>query len=623
MSTATKRKRERRSDRRKARNLALTPDERKALDLAAQTIQAEPSCFACKEFKGENGSGKSLSPPIAAERMRRLSIAAIRVSKDNPRECPTQEGLAGLVDSIRAHGVVQPIIVRPTSEHDERLFVFEIVAGERRWRAAGLAGLQEIPAIVRVLDDRQAREVRALENLQREDLTPIEEARCYQALLCPKGPDAPTQEQLGKRLGVSQPQIAASLALLKLPKKWQERIASGEIPPTHARFLTPFRDRPQILQSIHEEIESVEGGIGSLQTFAATVYWAAKEATVEINGGDHKWDPRLHECIPRFTPTPEERKQLDVIEIRCGDGEPVEVACNVKLWHKLQDRFAKKFVAEKLAKRGKKAQKAEDNSAPGDSPGAEKSSPKKPPTGAKLKAQAEADRRWAEEATKRTARAVRQWRVDWLAKLIADRLGERLAAKDRERLLLYFAASDLYFAAGDCFPQNLSASRSKEIRGARHESLAKILRAAGGVLEKGDLWPAIVSKGDIDNVLSWLRARFWDAEEKGPVQEVPAIDVERIAAHLGVDPAAAWKADQKADIGEGFWNLHTKEQLLELGKELGVHFDAAEQKTAMIKRLMTAAKPLAMPRELAGEKRKRKKAMRPKLSSEGEVRYVD
>jgi ParB/RepB/Spo0J family partition protein len=583
MSTATKRKRERRSDRRKARNVALTPDEHKALDLAAQSIEAELN----KDISPTILPGHAAAPRCGVEAMRRILIAAIRVSKDNPRECPTPESLAGLVESIRAHGVVEPIIVRPTSEHDERLFLFEIVAGERRYQAAGLAGLQTIPAIVRVLDDRQAREVRALENLQREDLTPIEEARCYRALL--EGPGAPTQEELGKRLGISQPQISARLALLRLPKKWQGRIASGDIPPTHARLLIPFADRPEILKAVERRFGE-KGPLPALTDFAEEVQWMLADCTQELVGSAG-YDARIREEIPRFTPTAEQREKLDVIEIEGCDGERCEAACNTKLWDELQKEFREGYVAEKLAKRDKKAA---GKLTPGvfrkDTGGAEE----KPPTAAELKVQALVDRGRARETAERTARGVAEWRTDWLRKLIAQRLGQKLEPEARERLLLYFAASDR-------FPQNLSASCCQGIRGERHKSLGKILRAAGGVLEKGDLWPAIVSKGDIANVLSWLQARFWDAEEKGPVQEVPAIDVERIAAHLAIDPAAAWKADQKADIGEGFWNLHTKEQLLELGKELGVHFDAAEQKTAMIKRLMTAAKPLAMPRELAGK----------------------
>jgi len=564
------------------RRRTLTPGERQALDLVGQAVNAELIADLIKE---ENGNSKSLSPPpIDIEGVRRILIAAIRVSKDNPRECPTPESLAGLVESIRAHGVLEPIIVRPTSEHDERLFLFEIVAGERRYRAAGLAGLQEIPALVRVLDDRQAREVGAVENLQREDLTPIEEARCYRSLL--EGEGAPTQEELGKRVGVSQPQISARLALLKLPEKWQKRIGSGEIPPTHARFVMPFRERPQILKSIEERI-AMGMGVGSLAEFGNDVHEAARSHTRRI-GGDGFYEWKIYKDVPRFTPTPEQRKALDIIEI-LDDGEgddTVEVACNVKLWNKLQAEFADRFIKEELAKRTKKGEGGQ-----GDKGTRGKGDKPKPSTAAELKAQAEADRRRAKEAAERTANGMAEWRVDWLGKLIADRLGKGSDANEREQLLLYFAASDR-------FPAGVYARQNQSIRGERHKSLAKILRVVGGV---GDLWPAIENEGDMDNVLSWLRGRFWDAEEKGPAREVPAQDVERIAVFLGVDPAAAWKGDQKADAGEGFWNLHTKEQLLDLGKELGVHFDAQLTKAVMIKRLMTAAKPLAMPRELAGK----------------------
>jgi ParB family chromosome partitioning protein len=141
------------------------------------------------------------------------------------------EALDELQASIKVHGVLQPILVRPVAGHPGH---FELVAGERRWRAAAAAGLKAVPALIRHLDDQGALEAALVENLQREDLNPIERARAYERLSAAFGL---TQEDIAGRVGRSQPAVANSLRLLLLPAEIQASLESGRISEGHARAL--------------------------------------------------------------------------------------------------------------------------------------------------------------------------------------------------------------------------------------------------------------------------------------------------------------------------------------------------------------------------------------------------
>jgi ParB family chromosome partitioning protein len=135
---------------------------------------------------------------------------------------------ADLVESVRRHGVLQPILVRPVLDG------FEVVAGDRRWRAAEAAGRATIPAVVRPLADREALELALVENLQREDLRPLDRARAYRKLIDDFGM---TQEQVAERVGKSQPSVANSVRLLQLPPQVQASLEAGRITEGHARAL--------------------------------------------------------------------------------------------------------------------------------------------------------------------------------------------------------------------------------------------------------------------------------------------------------------------------------------------------------------------------------------------------
>ena len=171
-----------------------------------------------------------------------LRISDIEPRRDQPRKTFEREALETLADSIAAYGVLQPIIVR------ENALVpgfYEIIAGERRWRASKMAGLTEIPAIVFDGDELKAAQVALIENIQREDLNPVEEAFGYGALIEKFGL---TQEQVAKQVGKSRPAVANMLRLLDLPDEVLEMLKAGDITAGHARALLGLDDDEQIIK---------------------------------------------------------------------------------------------------------------------------------------------------------------------------------------------------------------------------------------------------------------------------------------------------------------------------------------------------------------------------------------
>ncbi len=158
-----------------------------------------------------------------------LPLSEIAPDKGQPRKNFDDEALTELASSIAEHGVLQPIVVRPSPTGE-----YQIVAGERRWRAARLAGLTEIPVVIREITDAQAMEIALIENLQREDLDPVEEAMGYQQLMERCGY---TQEAAAVRLSKSRSAVANSLRLLNLPQVVQELLRTGQLSAGHAKAL--------------------------------------------------------------------------------------------------------------------------------------------------------------------------------------------------------------------------------------------------------------------------------------------------------------------------------------------------------------------------------------------------
>ena len=161
-----------------------------------------------------------------------LPISQVESCSSQPRKHFDEASLAELADSIREHGIIQPLTVRKLASG-----YYQIIAGERRWRAARLAGLQEVPVIVMEADDRKAAELAMIENLQREDLNPIEEANGYKVLMSEYGL---TQEEVAQRVGKSRPAVANALRLLNLCPPVRAMVEDGRLTNGHARALLPL-----------------------------------------------------------------------------------------------------------------------------------------------------------------------------------------------------------------------------------------------------------------------------------------------------------------------------------------------------------------------------------------------
>ncbi len=167
----------------------------------------------------------------AARATKLIPVASIRPGTFQPRRNFTKDEMDELVASVRQQGVLQPVLLRKDPRNPQG---YELIAGERRWRAAQLAQLHEIPAVVRELNDRQSLEAALVENLQRSDLSDIEEARAYRRLMDDFGH---TQEKIAEALGKSRPYVANAIRLLELPERVQQMIETGAITAGHGRLL--------------------------------------------------------------------------------------------------------------------------------------------------------------------------------------------------------------------------------------------------------------------------------------------------------------------------------------------------------------------------------------------------
>ena len=195
----------------------------------------------------KGGLGKGLDALFAdnatedAQGAVKLRVSEIEPNKAQPRKTFDEKALTDLAESIAQHGILQPLLVRPLPNGG-----YQLVAGERRWRASRMAGLTEVPVIIRELTDKETMELALIENLQREDLNPIEEAEGLQLLMENYGL---TQEEASKRVGRSRPAVANSLRLLNLPEPVQEMTRMGRISAGHARALLAFEDTDKLIET--------------------------------------------------------------------------------------------------------------------------------------------------------------------------------------------------------------------------------------------------------------------------------------------------------------------------------------------------------------------------------------
>lgn len=207
-----------------------------------------------------------------------IRISEITPNKEQPRKDFSLAALEQLAESIREHGVIQPIILRPLASGG-----YQIVAGERRYRASRMAGLTELPAVVRDLSDVQTMEIALIENLQREDLNPIEEALGYRQLMEEFGM---TQDQVAKRVGKSRPVISNSLRLLNLPDAVLQQVREGSISAGHARALLSFDEEQKAIE-LADRIIKQHLSVRDVEKLVAKPKSASKTG---LNSRDHFYD---------------------------------------------------------------------------------------------------------------------------------------------------------------------------------------------------------------------------------------------------------------------------------------------------------------------------------------------
>lgn len=217
--------------------------KRKALGRGLSAILSEPF----RETTEPSPIVPGLEQAVVHERLRDLSVDVLRPNPHQPRMVFDDEALQSLSSSIKAHGIIQPLVARPVPQEDG---IFELIAGERRLRASKLAGLTVVPVVILEAQELTALELALVENLQRADLDPIEEATAFQSLMTQFGL---TQEEVATRVGRSRSAIANTVRLLQLSDTLRELIAKGDLSAGHARCLLALED-PTARTALAEEI---------------------------------------------------------------------------------------------------------------------------------------------------------------------------------------------------------------------------------------------------------------------------------------------------------------------------------------------------------------------------------
>ena len=219
----------------------------------------------------------------AEDGIKMVRVSAIEPNRGQPRKEFDSESLSELADSIREHGVLQPLLVRrmPGASLDEESY--QLVAGERRWRAARMAGLSEVPVVVREMSEAEVLEFALIENLQREDLNPLEEAGGYQELIDTFGL---TQEEVARKVGRSRSAVANALRVLKLPQELHPYLRDGDLTAGHAKALLTVKERGKMLKLAEITIE--QGlSVREVERRAARLNEASEEADLVPIIHDH------------------------------------------------------------------------------------------------------------------------------------------------------------------------------------------------------------------------------------------------------------------------------------------------------------------------------------------------
>lgn len=215
----------------------------------------------------------------------KVNINDIEPNRDQPRKYFDETALSELADSIAMHGVIQPLLVRPISDGG-----YQLIAGERRWRASRMAGLSEVPVFIREMTDKEAMEFALIENLQREDLNPIEEAEGFRLLM---ETYSLTQAQAAERVGKSRPAVANALRLLALPETVLDMVKEGVLSSGHARTLLSLSDEKTIVE-LANEIVKKEISVRETEKIVKSILSPKKDKNKKDK--KTKRDPYYDEC---------------------------------------------------------------------------------------------------------------------------------------------------------------------------------------------------------------------------------------------------------------------------------------------------------------------------------------
>jgi ParB family transcriptional regulator, chromosome partitioning protein len=509
-------------------------------------------------IEGVNEASPGPAAPTQPEAETRfIPLSRIDPSPTNPRQHFDESQLDELANSLRTDGLLQPILVRP------KLHRYEIVAGERRFRAAKLAGFDQVECKVRRLDDWQALRVQWTENAERADINEIEEAKHFQRMLDARS--GLTQQQLAEELGTSQGQVANRLRLLELTEGWQQKVISQEITATHARELVPFVKHETALEDLADAIQT--NGTASVKQFRELIQEYVADHGIKLGGKE--WDSVAADWVLWRVPvSPEERAAWGVVEIQDYRGKQL-IAAPTDDARKAAD-YARQFRIDEARKRAEKRNKKAAAGKPGESPAAV-----------------------AERKDEQFAKRLAAWKTDWLRVLCAERLEE----KDNARLAgMFFLAMSLESHVWQHHDQFGDVAECAGAMKLGHGSIYEMVRQAATCVELEDLH------------VQFARGLLIDLEDGQPRQCVDHDDVEDLAKELELpaDLEAIWRKDQAGKLSEAYWSLHTKEQLEQLADELCIEFRGTS-KAAMVDQLLETHE-LRLPVELGGKKPTAKKS---------------
>ncbi len=468
-----------------------------------------------------------------------IEIGNLKPSKTNTRTTFETEDLTKLAASIKQHGVLQPLVVRVCADDAD---CFEIIAGERRFRAAKQAKLKLISCRIVQCDDVEAVEIQATENLDRVDLNPIEEAYTWQSLLDVTGL---TQAKLAARYKRSQAHIANRLRLIKLPEEWQQKIVDEEIPATFGRDLVSWVKYPQVLEALPNEIQNAKERWSddhemTMPDFRDALEEALYGASVSLRDAE-------------FSFTDELREQLQVEKV--DDGHYGERAFNVELFEKLQAEAKtdqKKFME---SKGGGKSKPGSGTLFDLDEEGGVVTREVRMPE------QIEADIAHAEKEGQKKRkelldRKYADWKCAWYQEAIGQQLDHRKPSDGFLFKLLLFYSVTTDFGINDFRGSRLAESVKTwggKIRGERYQFRANAWEGIGSIQAAGKELAATTLAGYVRIPIEHSAFSHYQIGE--------------IAKELAIDIEDEWK------LTEDFLQLHTKPQLLDLAREWSYPMD--------------------------------------------------